>query len=163
MRRCRSSGVWPPPSPSMVSARPSRWRPPVLQTLRQSSRAAAAGNGSTRDNPSQLPRKIRPSRAPTQGNQNRERARSCGVACGLRGQGALVRKVRARGKLQFIGFSRLTGRGGGAPASGRSTSRPGRPQHRLAAGAAVALSLRRATPPFRRPRPRRRWPSPGRS
>src|SRR4030042_5787151 len=100
----RSSTVWPPPNPSTVSARPSRWRPPVSQTVRHNKTPAAAGSGKKRGNPAQTPQKTTPSKPPTQGHQNMDRARAPASAGAVRSQGNLVRKVRARGRVQFIKY-----------------------------------------------------------
>ena len=92
MMRRASAGVRPPPRPSAVSARPSRCRPPVIQTVRARSRAAAAGPGRIFCSPAQAPQKISPSKAPTQGNQNMDRARAGLVGRAPPGPGQLGEK-----------------------------------------------------------------------
>lgn len=47
--------------------------------------------------------------APTQGNQYRDRARSPEVTSPRRGQGKMVRKVRAKGKVHFMTISLVVG------------------------------------------------------
>ena len=56
-----------PPRPSQVSARPSSWKPPVIQTVAAIDRPTATGSGHSPAAPSSTAAPTAPTHSPTSG------------------------------------------------------------------------------------------------
>lgn len=97
--RSRSSGVWPPNKPSHRSQNPSRCKAPVSPTQTSNTKKAPSIGEAKYVSKTVQPPRTPPSRSPTTGNQNRERATTVGEGLSRKRIGTIVNKASAVRKL----------------------------------------------------------------
>src|SRR5262245_56839033 len=94
MMRSTSSRVRPPPNPSAMSARPSKWSAPVRSMPVSTINGAASAGGIARCTTQRTTTFARPNPAPTTGKSDVDRQIASG-AYGARGTGMRVRNPTA--------------------------------------------------------------------